>query len=427
MAATTVIAVFLVLMLVGVPICVALGVAGTVTLLAFDLGGQMVGVNFVAAVRSFPLLAIPFFILAGVILQKAGLAARIARFLELVVGPAPGGLAVVAVVTCIFWGAISGSGPATTAAVGLLLIGPMARQGYPRDFSAATIANAADLSIIIPPSIAFIIYGNLTGTSVSALFMAGVIPGVLMGAAIAVTAWYASKAHGYCGTGRRGTPREIAAALLDSIWALLAPVIILGGIYGGMFTPTEAAVVAVFYSLFVAMCIYRTVKPRDLLPILTEAAVTSSVIMTIVAFAGIFSWAASTTGLIDALADTIASVSPSAIITVLLIDLFVLALGMFLDAISISYLLMPILMPVLKTFNLDPLWYGVVFITALAIGQITPPVGVNLFTAANLAGTSVDRISRGVIPYVLVNVVVLVLLSLLPALSTWLPGVLGLR
>ncbi len=427
MAASTVIALFLLLMLAGIPICVALGVAGTVTLLAFGLGGQMAGVNLVSSVASFPLLAIPFFILAGVILQKAGLAARIARFLELVVGSAPGGLAVVAVVTCIFWGAISGSGPATTAAIGLLLIGPMARQGYPRAFSAATIANAADLSIIIPPSIAFIIYGNLTGTSVSALFVAGIVPGVLMGAAIAAAAWYQSKRNGYRGTARRGTPRQIAAALLDSIWALLAPVIILGGIYAGVFTPTEAAVVAVFYSLFVAMCIYRTVKAGDLLPILTEAAVTSSVIMTIVAFAGIFSWAASTTGLIDMLAGAIVTVSPNILVTILLIDLFVLALGMFLDAISISYLLMPILMPVLKAFDLDPLWYGVVFIAALAIGQITPPVGVNLFTAANLAGTSVDRISRRVIPYVLVNVAVLVVLSLVPALSTWLPGALGVR
>ncbi len=427
MAASLIIIVFLVLLLAGMPVSIALGVAGTGTLLAFGLGGQMAGVNFVSSIASFPLLAIPFFILAGVILEKAGLASRIARFLELLVGPVTGGMAIVAVITCIFWGAISGSGPATTAAVGLLLVGPMVRQGYSPDFAAATIANAADLSIIIPPSIAFIIYGNLTGTSVSGLFMAGVIPGILMGLSIAAVAWYYSRKHGYQSPEQRGSVREILAALRDSLWALLAPVIILGGIYAGVFTPTEAAVVAVVYSLFVAMGIYRTVKLRDLLPILTEAAVTSSVIMTIVAFAGIFSWAASTTGLIDWLAEFIINASPNGLVTILLINLLLLGLGMFLDAISISYLLMPILMPVLKVFGMDPLWYGVVFITALAIGQITPPVGVNIFTAANIADTSADAISRRLIPYVLMNFLVLTLLTLFPVLSTWLPDRLGLH
>ncbi len=257
--------------------------------------------------------------------------------------------------------------------------------------------------------------------------MAGVIPGILMGGSIAAAAWFHSKKRGYRSTEKRGSRREIIIALLDSVWALIAPVIILGGIYAGVFTPTEAAVVAVFYSLLVALCIYRTVKLQDLLPILTEAAVTSSVIMTIVAFAGIFSWAAYTTGLIDWLAGAIVGASPNGLVTILLMNLLLLGLGMFLDAISICYLLMPILMPVLKAFGMDPLWYGVVFITALAIGQITPPVGVNLFTAANIAGTSVDAISKRLIPYVLVNFAVLIILTLLPALSTWLPVKLGLH
>ncbi len=426
MDAVFVIIILVALMLIGIPISTALGIAGVATLLIFNLGYQATGANFVSGIASFPLLAIPFFVLAGVILEKAGLAARIAKFFELLVGQSTGGLAIVAVVTCIFWGALSGSGPATTAAVGLLLIGSMIRHGYDKDFSAATIANASDLSIIIPPSIAFIIYGNLTGTSVSALFMAGVFPGLLMGISIAVTAWWLSRRRGFKGIERKGSAIEILRALREAVWALLAPVIILGGIYMGIFTPTEAAVVAVFYSLFIAMAIYRTVKLKDLVTILVDASVISSVIMAIVVFAGIFSWAASTTGLIDMLAEGIMTVSPNAIIMILLVNILLLGLGMFLDAISISYLIMPILMPVMKTFGIDPLWYGVVFITALAIGQTTPPVGVNLFTAANLVDSDIDSLSKEIVPYVLVNVVILIVLSLLPCISLFLPVKLGL-
>jgi C4-dicarboxylate transporter DctM subunit len=221
--------------------------------------------------------------------------------------------------------------------------------------------------------------------------------------------------------------REVLGALRDSAWALLSPVIILGGIYAGVFTPTEAAVVAVFYSLFVAMVVYRTVRFGDLLKIFVDASVTSSVIMAIVVFAGIFSWGASTTGLIDAVAAAVLKLSPNALTFVLLMDLLLLVLGMFLDAISISYLLMPVLMPVLAVFEIDPLWYGVVFITALAIGQTTPPVGVNLFTAANLVGTDVDAVSRQIVPYVLANVVALLFISLFPQLSLVLPSLFGLH
>lgn len=427
MAAVVLVLVFFVLLVSGAPIAVSLGVAGVAGLLGFDLGGQMIGVNFVSGIASFPLLAVPFFVLAGVLMQRAGLAARMARLFELLVGGFPGGLAVVAVFTCMFWGAVSGSGPATTVAVGMILIGPMVRHGYDRDFAAATIANASDLAIIIPPSIAFIIYGNLTGTSVSALFMAGVIPGLICGLAIALVAWGISVKKGYRGARRDLSWSAVGRAFAEALWALLAPVIILGGIYLSVFTPTEAAVVAVFYSLFVAMILYRSVRPRDLVSILSEAAVTSSIIMSIVVFAGLFSWAASTTGMIDRMAAWILHLSSHAMLTILFINALLLLLGMFLDAISISYLIMPILLPVLKAFGLDPVWYGVVFITALAIGQITPPVGVNLATVAGIADTDIDAVSRKLIPYVFVNVLVLILLTFFTSLSLFLPIKAGLH
>jgi C4-dicarboxylate transporter DctM subunit len=418
--------VFLLLMTFGLPIGTALGIAGVVTIYHFDLGIGMLGVNFSSGIASFPLLAIPFFVLAGVILEKAGLAATIAHFFELLVGKAVGGLAMVAVLTCMFWGALSGSGPATTAAVGLILLTPMVKHGYEKHFAGATIANSSDLSIVIPPSIAFIIYGNITSVSVSALFVAGIIPGLLTGAGTVVVAYLISRKRGYRGLERRGSVKEIVIAFKDSIWALLAPVIILGGIYTGIFTPTEAAVVAVFYSLAIAIFVYRSVTWRDLIRMLVDASVTSSVIMFIVVFAGIFTWAASVIGIIDLAANAIVKVSPNAVVMIILVNLLLLGLGMILDAISISYLIMPILIPVLAAFKIDPLWYGVIFICALAIGQATPPVGVNLFTAANLVKGDLDSIAKQAIPFVIMDVVVLIILSLVPWFSMYLPVKAGL-
>lgn len=417
---------FLVLMALGVPIGTCLGIAAVVTIINFDLGIEMLGINFSSGIASFPLLAIPFFVLAGVILEKAGLAATIARFFELLVGKAVGGLAMVAVLTCMFWGSLSGSGPATTAAVGLILLAPMIRHGYDKNFAGATIANSADLSIIIPPSIGFIIYGNITSVSVSALFVAGIIPGLLTGVGTLIVAYLISRRRGYKGLEKRGTTKEILIALKDSIWAILTPVIILGGIYAGIFTPTEAAVVAVFYSLFIAAFVYRSISWRDLISILVDASVTSSVIMFLVVFAGIFTWAASVIGIIDLTANAIIKISPNAVVMIILVNLLLLALGMILDAISISYIIMPILIPVLTVFGIDPLWYGVIFISALAIGQATPPVGVNLFTAANLIKGDVDSIAKQAIPFVLMDVVVLIILSLFPILSMYLPVKAGL-
>jgi C4-dicarboxylate transporter DctM subunit len=301
----------------------------------------------------------------------------------------------------------------------------MIKHGYSKSFAGATIANASDLSIISPQHRLYHLRQHHQCIGERAVrgrhhpraadrrrHGAGGLPGF-------------QKAR-LPGSGRRGNAAELWQAFKRSIWALLAPVVILGGIYSGIFTPTEAAVVAVFYSLFVAVFIYRSIQWRDMIDMLVDAAVTSSVIMFIVVFAGIFTWTASVIGVIDKAAELIVSISPNAVVMIILIDLLLLALGMVLDAISISYLLMPILIPVLKAFGIDPVWYGVIFISALAVGQATPPVGVNLFTAANLINSDVDAVAKEAIPYVLMDVVVLIILSLLPILSLYLPIKAGL-
>ena len=426
MDASLLVAIFLVLMLLGVPLATALGTAGLVVLGLFDYGYQMVGVNFISSIASFPLLAIPFFILAGMILKEAGLARIVSEFFEALLGDMRGGLALVAVATCVAWGALSGSGPATTAAVGLILVSPMVRQGYRREFAAALVANASDLSIVIPPSIAFIIYGNITGTSVAALFLGGIIPGILTAAALMAVAGIISRRRGY-GRGNVRRRYPLGQLFRRAFWALLTPVIILGGIYSGIFTPTEAAVVAVVYSIAISTVIYRSLTWNSLFRALVYSSTTTGAIMFLVSFAGIFSWAASTTGLIDAASHMIVNLSSNRIVLILLVDLLLLILGMFLDAISISYILMPVLIPVLAAFHIDPVWYGVIFVSALAIGQATPPVGVNLYTAAALVNTEVDPIAREAIPFVLGAAVVLIVISLFPQLSLFIPRLAGLH
>lgn len=416
----------LVLMILGVPLGTALGIAGLVVLAAFDYGWQMAGINFTSAIASYPLLAIPFFILAGMVLKEAGLAAVIAEFFQALLARYRSGLAIVAVASCMAWGALSGSGPATTAAVGLILISPMVQHGYRREFSAALVANAADLSIIIPPSIAFIIYGNITGTSVAALFLAGIIPGILTGLALMVVAYLECRYRHHGGAPAESPRPPLMSQARRASWALLTPVIILGGIYSGIFTPTEAAVVAVVYSVLISTIVYRQLTWPKLYSALVQTTIATGAVMFLVSFAGIFSWAASTTGLIDRISAAIIALAPNRWIFILLVNILLLILGMFLDAISISYIMMPVLIPVLAKYDVDPVWYGVIFVCALAIGQATPPVGVNLFTASSLTGCRIEAIAREAIPFVIGAALVLVIISLFPALSLLLPHLAGL-
>jgi len=416
---------FLLLVGLGVPIAIAVGVSGAVFLWYYQLGIQILSANIYGNIAKFQLLAIPFFILAGLILDRVGISERLVRLVNLLIGPTTGGLALVAVVVCVFFAGISGSGPADTAALGTVLIPAMVAKGYDKGFASALIASGGSIAIVIPPSIAFIIYGVITATSIPALFAAGILPGIVVGLCLMIPAYLISRARGYAGE-RWGTAAEIWRAFKDSIWGLMAPVVILGGIYGGIFTPTEAAVVAVFYGLFVGGLIYRTLRWRMLYETLRDAALSSAVVMLIVAFAGLFAWAGSTLGAMDKAARLIIGLSQSPWVTILWVNLLLFIAGMLLDAVSIYYVFLPIFLPVMAHFHWDPVWFGVVMTVNLAIGQVTPPVAVNLYVAANLARISLETISRAVVPFVLAMLGALLAAIYLPFLSTWIPKLLRL-
>ena len=414
---------FFIFLAFKVPIAVALGMAGMAVVYWYNLGAQMFAPVFFANISKFSLLAIPFFILAGVIMGRAKISDKIIRLIMLMVGPVSGGMAIVTIITALFWGAVSGSGPATVAALGTILIPGMVKAGYDRDFAAALTSSASGLAIVIPPSIGFIVYGVITGTSISELFLAGIIPGILVGLFLIVAAFIISVARGYKGD-RFGTAKEVLTAFKDAFWALLTPVIILGGIYGGIFTPTEAAAVGVAYGLFVGFVVYRTLTLKDLYELLVDACASSAVVMLVVAFAGIFGWAMMVLGVVERVSEAVITMSSNPFVVIALINVILIISGMLLDAISIYYLLMPIFMPVIAHFGWDPVWFGVVMTINLAIGQVTPPVAVNLYVGCNVAGVSMDEISRAVVPFLLASIAALAVIVYLPGITLWLPNLL---
>ena len=417
---------FFLLLFIGVPIAVSLGITSLVFLWQYHLGIQVLAPNFYANIAKFPLLAIPFFILAGFLMDRIGLSRDLVNLLHLLIGPVPGGLGLVAVGGCVLFGAISGTGPADTAAIGAVMIPAMAKRGYDKGFAAALVASAATTDVLIPPSVAFVVYGVITETSIGGLFAAGVIPGLIMGLALILPVYLISKRHGWGGD-RWGTKAEIWQAFKEAIWGLLAPVIILGGIYGGFFTPTEAAVIAVLYGFIVGILVYRNLTLKVMYEVFRDSAVSTSAVMLVVAFAGIFAWTGSTMGVMDRAAKAMLELSQNPIIILLLLNVLLLIAGMLLDAISIYYVFLPILIPLIKHFGWDPIWFGVMMTVNLAIGTITPPVALNLYVAANLANISMERISRSAVPFILALIVSLMIVTYIPSLSLWLPRLFGLH
>ncbi|QHC51128.1 TRAP transporter large permease [Billgrantia tianxiuensis] len=417
------------LLIAGVPVAFSLALAGAVGIV-MGLPPAMLatlGTNTYNSIAKYPLIAIPLFIMTGLIFERAGVALRLVRFAQALIGPRHGGLALVAVLVCMIMGGMSGSGPADAAAVAMVMLPSMTKAGYPKPFSATLIAASASTAILIPPSVALILYSIVVpGVDLRALFAAGLFPGILAGLALLVPALLVSRRYGWEGampcrspSGRRW------GSFKQALPALFAPVLILGGLRSGLFTPTEAAVVAVAYGALVGLFLTREIGWRDLWSLFGEAAVISGVVMLIIALAGIFAWAGTMLGTFRHLAEWIISLSDSGVLLLILIMLAVLLAGMLLDAISIYLIMMPILIPVMQHFGWNPVWFGILLAMNIAIGQFTPPVAVNLMVTTEIAKIRLEQTVGWALLFVLAMASALALVAIFPEIALWLPRVLG--
>ena len=422
---------FFIFLILGLPIAICLGLSSVCAILYSGTSLTIVATNMYSGISKFLLLAIPFFVLSGNIMAKAGISKRLINFVDTCVGHKKGGIAIVCVIVACFFGAISGSGPATVAALGAVLIPAMVEQGgFSAPFSTALMATSSSIAIVIPPSIAFVVYASITGVSIADMFMAGIVPGLLMGVALVIIVMIEAKKHNIQPSREKASAKERWDTFKDAFWGFLMPVIILGGIYGGIFTPTEAAAVSVVYGLFVGMVIYREVKLKDLFDILVDSAKTTGGIMLIVASASLFSFVCTKFGIANAASELLASIAHNQFTFLLIVNIIFLIAGCFIDANSAMYIFVPIMLPVCKALGYDVVAFGVMATVNLAIGQVTPPVGVNLFVAISIKikkglEVTLQQISRAVMPMIAASVAVLLIITYIPAVSTALPKALA--
>jgi C4-dicarboxylate transporter DctM subunit len=417
---------FLVSMLINVPIGIALAFAATLTLLVYSRGMPLVILpqTLFSSIDSIILIAVPFFMLAGNLMKTGGVTRRLVTFASALVGGMTGGLGMVAIVACVFFAGMTGSGPAEAAALGVLLIPSMMESGYKRGYAAALLASAGSLGIIIPPSIPMVIYSSLTDTSVGNLFLAGFLPGIVIGIILMMFNYFISKTRCYRGTEGRSF-REFNRAFRGALLPLFMPLIIVGGIYGGIFTPTESAVVAVLYALFLGMAVYKEIKVRDLPHIFVDSGVTSAVAIIIIATASTFGLVATLESLPERIGNFIISIAPSAFLFLLFVNIFLFALGCFMSETAAMVILIPIFLPALKALHIDLIHFGIIMMLNISIGMVTPPFGVNLFVTCSIAKISIEEFAKSAWPFIIAMLISLALITYIPQITLFLPTILG--
>jgi C4-dicarboxylate transporter DctM subunit len=411
-----------VFMLMGTPVAVALGLSSLLTILVFghdslaSLTLKMYDVS-----EQFTLMAIPFFVLAGAFMTTGGVAKRMIRFANAAVGHLHGGLAIASVLACCLFAAVSGSSPATVVAVGSIVIAGMVRAGYPKPIAAGIVCNAGTLGILIPPSIVMVVYGATTETSVGKLFMAGIIPGALLGLALMVAIYVVARVKNLPRQ-PRASLKELATAGRDSFWGLMLIVIILGGIYGGVFTPTEAAAVSAVYAFIVAVFVYRDIGFREVPTVLLDAAKVTIMLMFIILNALLFAHVLTTERIPQAIAEQIVAWNMSAWQFLIVVNILLLIAGMFMEPTGIILILAPILFPIAMKLGIDPVHLGIIIVVNLEIGMVTPPIGLNLFVTSGITGMSIGQVMRAATPWLLVLLTFLMVITYVPAITLWLPG-----
>jgi C4-dicarboxylate transporter DctM subunit len=414
--------VFLVL---NLPVAIAIGMA---TLMAIIAGGNLSSLylsqNLTAAVNSFPLLAVPLFVLAGELMSSGGISKRLLNVANVFLGRITGSLAMVTVAICMFFAAISGSAPATVAAVGSMVVPTMLEKGYSKKFTLGLLACAGSIGVIIPPSIPMVIYGINTGTSIAGMFMAGFLPGILIGLALMAWSYFYCKKKGWKGDDEKFTFKRAVTAVWDAKWALINPVIILGGIYGGIFTPTEAASVAAVYAFVCGVFIYREQKLSEIFKTIGSACLTTGTTMVIVGCATLFTLILTMEEIPTMVTQAIISITDNKILILLMINLLLLIVGCFMDTISAILVLGPILLPVALLVGLNPIHFGIIMVVNLAIGFVTPPLGFNLFVAARVGEEPVETVTSGIVPFFIVMIICLLVLTFIPGISMVLPNLL---
>ncbi|WP_457560336.1 TRAP transporter large permease [Caminibacter sp.] len=419
----TLFALFFLFLLISVPVSVALGLSTMITAFIFEGSDLLIDLasNLFTQLDKYALMAIPMFILAGNILSKGGSAKRIIEFAKAFVGHLPGGLPIAAIFASIIFAAVSGSSPATVAAIGSIMFGAITAAGYPKKYAIGTITTSGSLGILIPPSIVMIIYGVTADESIGKLFMAGIIPGLLIGFMLIIVTYIGARRLGFKKT-KPASWQERWRKFKEAFWALMTVVIIIGGIYGGIFTPTEAAAVSAVWALFIAIFIYKDIKLKDLGNVFFESAKTSSMILFIIANASMFAYFLTLENIPQMLSDFVIHMHLSKVMFLVAVNIILLIAGNFMEPSSIIMIMVPLLLPVAKLLGIDPIHFGVIITINMELGMLTPPVGLNLFVASGITGESIKEIVKSVIPWFLVLLLGLILITYIPEISLWLPN-----